>query len=113
MLHSFVNLDKWNALPKHYQAILQHAGAYANTSCLAKYDVLNPPALRRLLADGAKLHGLLAGDHGSLLQGRPGAARRNREGERRLQEGQRLDDWTTPRTATSGVRSPNSATTPS
>ena len=24
MLHNFVNLDKWNALPKNYQAILEH-----------------------------------------------------------------------------------------
>ena len=57
MLHCFINLDKWNALPKHYQAILQHAASHANTSCLAKYDQLNPAALRRLLAGGAKLHG--------------------------------------------------------
>jgi TRAP-type mannitol/chloroaromatic compound transport system substrate-binding protein len=57
MLHAFVNLDKYNALPKHYQAILQQAGAYANQSCLAKYDQLNPPALRKLLANGVKLHG--------------------------------------------------------
>ncbi|MCX7298439.1 MAG: TRAP transporter substrate-binding protein DctP [Hyphomicrobiales bacterium] len=56
MLLAFFNLDKYNALPKHYQAILQQAGAYANTSCMAKYDQLNPPALRRLLANGVKLH---------------------------------------------------------
>ena len=57
MLFSFINLDKWNALPKHYQAILEQAAHFANTWCLAKYDAVNPAALRRLLANGAKLHG--------------------------------------------------------
>ena len=57
MLFAFVNLDKWNALPKHYQAILEQAGSLANTWVMAKYDMVNPPALRRLLANGTKLHG--------------------------------------------------------
>jgi len=57
MLLAFVNQDKWNALPKHYQAILEQAANFANAWVLAKYDMVNPPALRRLLANGAKLHG--------------------------------------------------------
>ena len=56
MLFTFVNLDKWNALPRAYQAVLEQAGHYANTWMIAKYDQLNPPALRRLLAAGTKLH---------------------------------------------------------
>jgi TRAP-type mannitol/chloroaromatic compound transport system substrate-binding protein len=56
MLLSFVNLDKWNALPKHYQSALEQAGHYANNWMMAKYDQVNPAALRRLLAGGAKLH---------------------------------------------------------
>src|SRR5713101_3455110 len=56
MLLSFVNLDKWNALPKYYQSILEQAGHYANNWMMAKYDQANPQALRRLLANGAKLH---------------------------------------------------------
>jgi TRAP-type mannitol/chloroaromatic compound transport system substrate-binding protein len=56
MIFAFVNLDKWNALPKSYQAVLEQAGHYANTWCMAKYDHLNPQALRRLLAGGTKLH---------------------------------------------------------
>ncbi len=56
MLLAFVNLDKWNSLPKHYQAVLEQAGHYANTWMMAKYDQLNPQALRRLLAGGTKLH---------------------------------------------------------
>jgi TRAP-type mannitol/chloroaromatic compound transport system substrate-binding protein len=56
MLACFVNLDKWNALPKHYQAVLEHASAYANSWMISKYDQLNPAALRRLLAGGTQLH---------------------------------------------------------
>jgi TRAP-type mannitol/chloroaromatic compound transport system substrate-binding protein len=55
MINVFINLDKWNALPKHYQAILTNAAAYANDWMLSKYDELNPPALRRLLAGGTQL----------------------------------------------------------
>ena len=56
MLLAFVNLDKWNALPKYYQAMLTQAGAYANYWMMAKYDQVNPPALKKLLAGGTKLH---------------------------------------------------------
>ncbi len=37
--------------------MLEQAAAYANQWMVAKYDLVNPPALRRLLAGGAKLHG--------------------------------------------------------
>ena len=60
MLFAFVNLDKWNALPKHYQAVLEQAGHYANTWMIAKYDQLNPISLKRLLAGGTKLHAFSA-----------------------------------------------------
>src|ERR1700684_1231451 len=36
MLMVFVNLDKWNTLPKHYQAILAQAGSHADIWMLAK-----------------------------------------------------------------------------
>src|SRR6266699_5906196 len=54
-VHSFVNLEKWNALPKNYKAILESACAEANVWMVAKYDALNPDALKRLLASGVKL----------------------------------------------------------
>ena len=57
MLLVFVNQDKWNALPKNYQAVLEQAGHYASNWMVAKYDTANPAALRRLLASGTKLHG--------------------------------------------------------
>src|SRR5882757_6505112 len=37
-----VNLDKWNALPKYYQSVLEQAGHYANNWMMAKYDQSNP-----------------------------------------------------------------------
>ncbi len=55
MLHIFTNLDKWNSLPKSYQAIIRNCAAHANTTMLARYDVLNPPALRRLVGAGTQL----------------------------------------------------------
>ena len=44
--HLLVNLAKWHDLPKSYQAVLQGAAAYANVSTLAKYDAVNPTALK-------------------------------------------------------------------
>jgi TRAP-type mannitol/chloroaromatic compound transport system substrate-binding protein len=56
MLFTFVNLAKWNELPKNYKAVLEQAGHYANNWMMAKYDMANPQALKRLVAAGAKLH---------------------------------------------------------
>jgi TRAP-type mannitol/chloroaromatic compound transport system substrate-binding protein len=55
MLVNFVNIGKWNELPKSYQAIVNAASHYANTWMMAKYDQGNPAALKRLVAGGAKL----------------------------------------------------------
>jgi TRAP-type mannitol/chloroaromatic compound transport system substrate-binding protein len=55
MVHSFVHLDKWNSLPKNYQAILTNAMANANTWMAARYDMQNPAALKRLVAGGTQL----------------------------------------------------------
>ncbi len=54
-IHAFFNLEKFNALPKHYQVALQAACNYANTLMQAKYDTVNPPALKRLVAAGTQL----------------------------------------------------------
>ncbi len=54
-VHFFVNLEKWNALSPENQAILTNAAAFANLRMTAAYDKLNPPALRSLIAGGAKL----------------------------------------------------------
>jgi TRAP-type mannitol/chloroaromatic compound transport system substrate-binding protein len=54
MQHFFINTKHWDSLPKHYQAALTSAAALANVDSLARYDVLNPPALRRVVENGAK-----------------------------------------------------------
>jgi len=54
-VHAFFNLEKYNALPKSYQAALTAACAYANTWMQGRYDVQNPQALKTLVGSGAKL----------------------------------------------------------
>ena len=51
----FVNLDKWNELPRHYQSMIEAACSDSLTHCIAKYDANNPEAILRLVADGAQL----------------------------------------------------------
>jgi TRAP-type mannitol/chloroaromatic compound transport system substrate-binding protein len=50
-----VNAKAWDALPESYRAALQAATAEANTWMQAKYDALNPIALKRLVQGGAVL----------------------------------------------------------
>ncbi|WP_207481733.1 TRAP transporter substrate-binding protein [Arenibaculum pallidiluteum] len=54
-LSLYVNKQEWEKLPKTYQAILRDASNVATTSMLAKYDVENPKALKRLVGGGAQL----------------------------------------------------------
>jgi TRAP-type mannitol/chloroaromatic compound transport system substrate-binding protein len=55
MLHNFINIAKWNELPKNYQSIVHSVSTVANTMMTAKYDASNPAALKRLIAGGAQL----------------------------------------------------------
>lgn len=55
MLHLAIGLPKWNELSKAYQAILSQACEAANNWMLAKYDHVNPPALRRMIAKGTEI----------------------------------------------------------
>jgi len=55
MVHAFANLEKFNALPKNYQAIFTNACANANSWMAARYDMQNPTALKRLVAGGTQL----------------------------------------------------------
>ncbi|MGE3144845.1 MAG: TRAP transporter substrate-binding protein [Pseudorhodoplanes sp.] len=55
MLHNFINIDKWNSLPKNYQSLVRTASEMSNTWMQSKYDAANPAALKRLVAGGAKL----------------------------------------------------------
>ena len=54
-LDLFVNVAAWEKLPKEYQATLEAACYEANVDMVAKYDAVNPPALRRLVANGVAL----------------------------------------------------------
>jgi TRAP-type mannitol/chloroaromatic compound transport system substrate-binding protein len=53
--HVLINMEKWNELPRHYQAILLGAARDAGNWMTGKYDAANPPAFKRLLAGGAQL----------------------------------------------------------
>jgi TRAP-type mannitol/chloroaromatic compound transport system substrate-binding protein len=55
MIHFFFNLERWQALPRHYQSIVHAAAQAANLVMMARFDMKNPPALRRLAAEGAIL----------------------------------------------------------
>ena len=55
MLHFFINSEKWASLPKTYQAIIRSAAQTADVGMQARYDMLNPGALRRLVKAGAIL----------------------------------------------------------
>lgn len=54
-LCAVVNLDAWSALPKEYQSAFEAACVAAGVDLRAKYDALNPRALRLLLANGVQL----------------------------------------------------------
>jgi TRAP-type mannitol/chloroaromatic compound transport system substrate-binding protein len=53
--HNIINMAKWESLPKHYQQAIITATAESWQWVLARYDYLNPPALKRLLSGGAQL----------------------------------------------------------
>jgi TRAP-type mannitol/chloroaromatic compound transport system substrate-binding protein len=52
MIHNFVNLDKWNSLNPAYRSLVRTASSLANEWMVAKYDAVNPPALKKMLAEG-------------------------------------------------------------
>ena len=55
MIHNFINIEKWNALPPAYKSIVRTASSMANEWMQARYDAANPGALKRLVAGGAQL----------------------------------------------------------
>ena len=55
MIHNFINMDKWNALPAAYKSLIRTASSLANETMQARYDAGNPAALKRLIAGGAQL----------------------------------------------------------
>jgi TRAP-type mannitol/chloroaromatic compound transport system substrate-binding protein len=55
MLHTMINTAKWAELPPAYQSIVKVASQAANVDMQAKYDALNPTALKSLVGAGAQL----------------------------------------------------------
>jgi TRAP-type mannitol/chloroaromatic compound transport system substrate-binding protein len=55
MLHLFFNKAKWAELTPAYKALLTAASEAANCDMLAKYDYVNPPAIRSLVSKGTLL----------------------------------------------------------
>ena len=51
----YANIERWNALPASYRAILESACGETTGWMLAKYDAENAEALRRVVAAGAEL----------------------------------------------------------
>jgi TRAP-type mannitol/chloroaromatic compound transport system substrate-binding protein len=54
-LHVMVNKTKWEELPETYKTVFKGAAEAANMDMLAKYDYLNPTAIRSLVSKGAQL----------------------------------------------------------
>ena len=55
MLHNFINQRQWESLTPTYKSIVTMASEKTNAWMLAKYDAVNPPALKRLLAKGTQM----------------------------------------------------------
>jgi len=49
------NKEKFESLPPQYQSLLKTACQAVNGNMLHEYDWLNPPALKEVVAGGAKL----------------------------------------------------------
>lgn len=51
----FTNTEKWKSLPKLYQEAVTTACGEVSVWMMARYDLVNPAALRRLVAGGTQL----------------------------------------------------------
>jgi len=54
-VHALINKGKFEELPPAYQSILKTAAQATSADMLAKYDFVNPTALKKLVAAGAQL----------------------------------------------------------
>ncbi len=82
----YVNLEKWNALPANYKAILEAACAEANAMCVMKYDAENAEAVRRLVEPGRAIASLPEGCARCEPQGGVQALQRDRVLEPEVQD---------------------------
>jgi TRAP-type mannitol/chloroaromatic compound transport system substrate-binding protein len=54
-VHALINKNKFESLPPAYQSLLKTACQAVSNDMLAKYDYVNPTALKKLVAAGAQL----------------------------------------------------------
>src|SRR5690606_15946330 len=54
-LSFYVGVKQWEQLPQEYKYAIEAASYEAHVAMQAEYDVRNPPALARLIKNGAKL----------------------------------------------------------
>ena len=90
--HLQINLEKWNSLPKSYQAIVRAAAGAANVE---RTGTLRRPQPGGAQAAGCQRHAaspVLAGGHGGLPEGLERSERRDLGDQCGLQEGARLDE---------------------
>ena len=86
MLHNFINLEKWNELPKPTSRSSQPPRSMANTWMQAKYDAGNPAALKRLVAAARSCGRSRSRSMERRYKAAQRALRRDVEDQRRLQE---------------------------
>jgi TRAP-type mannitol/chloroaromatic compound transport system substrate-binding protein len=55
LLHVMINKAKWDSLPANYKAIVTAAAQAVTADMQAKYDYVNPAAIRSLVGKGAQL----------------------------------------------------------
>ena len=55
IISTYINLQKWNELPKEYQTVIRSACADVNLEMTSRYDAKNPMALKQLIAAGTQL----------------------------------------------------------
>ena len=66
--HNIMNMEKWNALPKHYQAAIETASYDTFTWVTGKYDYVNAAGVEAAAGGGRDPEAVPAGSAGSLLQ---------------------------------------------
>ena len=112
-VHAFFNLEKYNALPKNYQAIARqrlHQRQHLDGCALRHAEPGGAEASGRRRHAAASVHQRSAG---SLPEGHQRAVGRNLRQERRLQEGRSTRCRPTGPTSICGGRLPNTPTTAS
>ena len=57
-LSIYLNAKTWEALPADLKAIVEAAASHAHVDMQARYDALNPQALRKLIAEGTRVAAL-------------------------------------------------------